>query len=425
MCELCDLKTLHMKKSQNIRHEVSILPQLDKACGLDMHKDSIVCFISDKEGKEQQLKEFGTFTKDLQEIRDLLVKHGSPACLMESTGIYWLALYNILTESGIPVTVANPIHIKQIPKRKTDKKDARWLCTLLLNGLVRASFVPCKEQQKLRELNRNRLFYTQQESRVKNRIVKVLEGKNIKIRSVVSNISTKSSMQIITLLSQGISDIETLIACCHGKVKTKKDKMRFALEGTLDGHSQEIIKMYLEDIAHIQSQIRKLEENIHSIVSQHYAEVVQRIKKITGVGNYTAEVIISEIGENMDIFPTADHLTSWAGLAPGNNESAGKHRNTAVKKGNKYLRVALITVAWAAVRTKDSYWRALYLNLTKRIKMKRQKAIVAIARRLLKVAYNVIKGSKEYQEKGFQLFFELQIKNKQKLYQLAQNVRPS
>src|ERR1041384_4862875 len=179
--------------------EVSLLPQIDKACGLDIHKDKIVCFISNKDGTGQHLEEFGTFSEDLFKVRDTLVRHGVTNALMESTGIYWISLYGILCEGGISTIVANPQHIKQIPKRKTDRKDARWLCTLLLHGLARQSFVPTPTQQALRELCRNRLFYKRGQTKIKNRMVKILERGNIKLRSVVSNISLKSSMEIIRL----------------------------------------------------------------------------------------------------------------------------------------------------------------------------------------------------------------------------------
>src|SRR6185436_13283612 len=160
-------------------NEVRILPQVEKACGLDMHKDKIVCFISDKNGENQHTEEFRTFTEDLFYIRDTLLKHGVSHCLMESTGIYWVSLYGILTEAGINVTVANAQHIKQIPKRKTDRKDAKWLCTLVLHGLARHSFIPGTIQQALRELCRNRLFYKQGQSKTKNRMIKILERSNI------------------------------------------------------------------------------------------------------------------------------------------------------------------------------------------------------------------------------------------------------
>jgi transposase len=177
--------------------EVGLLSQVSKACGLDMHKDKIVCFISNQDGTEQHMEEFGTFSNDLFKIRDALRRHQVTHVLMESTGIYWVSFYGILSGAQINTTVANPQHIKQIPKRKTNRKDAKWLCTLILHGLARHSFVPGPTRQALRDLCRNRLFYKQGQTKIKNRIIKILERANIKIRSVVSDISLKTSMDII------------------------------------------------------------------------------------------------------------------------------------------------------------------------------------------------------------------------------------
>lgn len=400
--------------------EVRILPQIDKACGLDMHKDKIVCFISDKEGAEQYQEEFRTFTEDLFSIRDWLHQHKVKHCLMESTGIYWVSLYGILTESGIEVVVANPLHIKQIPKRKTDRKDAKWLCTLMLHGLARHSFVPNETQQTLRDLCRNRLFYKQGQSKIKNRMLKILERSNIKIRSVVSNISIKTAMTIIRLLAEGNTDTETLASYCKGKLKDKKELMRKALQSTLANTERQLLQMLLADMDHYQKQIDLLETRIIELTELSYSEVTQCLQTISGVGPQTAHVILAEIGDDMSFFPTADHLTSWCGLAPGNNESAGKRRNTQVKKGNKYLRVALVTVAWAAVKTKDSYWKALFDKLRKRMKV--QKAIVAVARRLLKVIYKVIKNKEQYQEKGIAHFLYIQ---QQRISYLRNKTKPA
>jgi len=392
------------------KYEVSILPQLNKACGLDIHKDKIVGFISDKEGKNQILKEFGTFTDDLEKVVQWVKANDKPHCIMESTGIYWITLYHMLTEAGVTVLVANPMHIKQLPKRKTDRKDARWLCMLLLNGLVRPSLIPENTQHELREYCRSRLRYTHQRSKSLNRIVRILERSNIKIRSVVSNIHTKSSMEIIRLLASGETDIERIAACCRGRLRKKIPAMKRALQGRLTDADRSMLTMLLGDIAHFDNNLAQLEERIEKIVSVHYTEAEGLLENISGIGKQSAQNIISEIGTDMERFPTADHLTSWTGLAPGNHESAGKRKNVSTKKGNKYLRTVLVTVARGAVRTKNSYWRCLFEHLKKR--MKPNKAIIAIARRLLKVVYNTLKNSLVYQEGGVELFLKVQIENR-------------
>jgi len=392
------------------KYEVSILPQLNKACGLDIHKDKIVGFISDKEGKNQILKEFGTFTDDLEKVVQWVKANDKPHCIMESTGIYWITLYHMLTEAGVTVLVANPMHIKQLPKRKTDRKDARWLCMLLLNGLVRPSLIPENTQHELREYCRSRLRYTHQRSKSLNRIVRILERSNIKIRSVVSNIHTKSSMEIIRLLASGETDIERIAACCRGRLRKKIPAMKRALQGRLTDADRSMLTMLLGDIAHFDNNLAQLEERIEKIVSVHYTEAEGLLENISGIGKQSAQNIISEIGTDMERFPTADHLTSWTGLAPGNHESAGKRKNVSTKKGNKYLRTVLVTVARGAVRTKNSYWRCLFEHLKKR--MKPNKAIIAIARRLLKVVYNTLKNSLVYQEGGVELFLKVQIEKR-------------
>ncbi len=391
-------------------YEVSILPQLDKACGLDMHKDTIVGFISNKEGKQQDLKEFGTFTDDLGKIVQWLKEHQVKHCLMESTGIYWITLYHMLQEAGISVYVANPMHIKQIPKRKTDKKDARWLCTLLLNGLIRPSLIPDDTQHQLREYCRSRVHYTHQKSQALNRIVRILERSNIKIRSVVSNIRIKSSLTIIRLLASGETDIEKIAACCKGRLKQKIPAMKQALKGRLSEADRSMLTLLLADMDHFEKQISILEQKIEKIISQHYSQAEELLENISGIGKASAQNIISEIGDNMDKFPTADHLTSWTGLAPGNHESAGKRKNVSTKKGNKYLRTVMVAVAWGAVRTKNSYWRCLFEQLKKR--MKPQKAIIVIARRLLKVVYRTLKNRLVYREGGTELFLKVQLENR-------------
>ncbi|MBS1528575.1 MAG: IS110 family transposase, partial [Bacteroidetes bacterium] len=254
-----------------LNQDVNIQPQLDKACGLDMHKDKIVGFISTKDGNQQELREFGTFTCELHQIRDWLQSNTVEHCIMESTGIYWMSLYAVLTEVGINVTVANPLYIKQLPKRKTDRKDARWLCTLLLHGLVRGSFMPDNQQRILRDYCRSRLFYSQQQTKTQNRLLKILESNNIKLRSVISSMRTKTAMSIIRLLADGITDKDVLINCTRGKAKSKKEQLALALEGTLTSHHLIQLKMLLEDYDHVQGQLDKLDTAITDIVKQNYA----------------------------------------------------------------------------------------------------------------------------------------------------------
>ncbi|WP_158826926.1 IS110 family transposase [Mucilaginibacter lacusdianchii] len=388
--------------------DMTILPQLDKACGIDIHKDKIVCFIANKDGSGQELKEFGTFTCELQKAKAWLKANEVEHCLMESTGIYWMSLYSILTDCGISVIVANPTHIKQIPKRKTDRKDARWLCMLLMHGLVRPSFMPTSEQRVLRDYCRSRLFYSRQQNKIQNRLWKILESNNIKLRSVISSICTKTAMSIIRLLSLGITDKEQLANCSLGRARNKRDNMLLALEGTLAEHHQTQLQMLLQDFDHIQQQIKTLNTLIDENIAKHYSVAFECLDTITGIAQRSAEIILSEAGSDMSRFPTADHFTAWCGLAPGNNESAGRQGSTSIKKGNSYLKTAVVSAAWAAVRVKNSYWHALFERMRKR--MKSQKAIIAIARRMLKVVYNTIQTLTHYKEKGVAYYHDMQEK---------------
>jgi transposase len=395
-----------MKSKTNTPHEVRILPQIDKACGFDVHKDKIVLFISDKEGKSQRIEERKTFTEDLFWIRDLLLKEGVKECVMESTGVYWMSLFDVLNRASIRVTIVNPQLVKQIPKRKTDRKDARWLCTLLLNGLVRSSFIPDASQREIRDLCRYRVKRIQEANRVSNCMVKELEKNNIKIRSVLSSITSKSGMSMVRLLAAGETDVQKLKAVCHKRVLAKGEILDKALQGTLNEHGRRMLRMHLEDYDYVSQRIEILNERIEKLVNEKYAAIVEPLQSISGIASTATQIIVSEIGDDMSKFPSADHLTAWCGVAPGNHESADKRRDTAVKKGNKYLKTAMVGAAWAAVKMKNSYWRFLFEHLRKR--MKAVKAIVVIARRLLKVVYKHIKSKTLYEEKGWDQFFEMQ-----------------
>jgi transposase len=397
-----------MKPKANAPHEVRILPQIDKACGFDIHKDKIVLFISDKEGKGQQMIEKKTFTEDLYCIRDLLLNQEVKHCVMESTGVYWLSLYDILSTASIEVTVVNPQQVKQIPKRKTDRRDARWLCTLLLNGLVRPSFIPPACQREIRDLCRYRGKRIHELNRIANWMVKELEKSNIKIRSVLSSITSKTGISLVRLLAAGERDVEKLKAVCHKRIRAKGEVLDKALQGNLTEHGRNMLTLHLEDYDYVQNRINLLNKQIALLVSEKYGALIEPLQSISGIAETAVQIIVSEIGDDMSKFPTADHLTAWCGVAPGNHESAGKRKDTGVKKGNKFLKTAMVAAAWAAVKMKNSYWRFLFEHLKKR--MKSIKAIVVIARRLLKVVYKHIQSKTLYEEKGWEQFFELQQK---------------
>jgi transposase len=382
---------------------MNIRPQLTRACGIDIHKNKVsICYYIF--GEKEEVKEHGTFTLDLEQIRDDMIVHQIKDVIMESTGVYWIALCSILMAAGINVCVVNPRFIKNMPKEKTDKKDARWLCKLLVNGLVRNSFVVGEDQRAFRDLCRMRSRYRNHITQSQNRIVKNLERRNIKLRSVVSNMDTVSAMEIVAAIAAGETNIEKLVSLCRTKLKKKKKEMRKALHGVITPHDRRMLQGLLDDIAHYRRQIKNIEEQIKTHTDKINDELIKNLREIKGIGEQSTQIILAEIGDNVKPFATPDKLTAWVGVAPGNKESAGKTYYSGTRKGNVYMRTAMIQVAWAAVRTKNSYWRALYYHLTRR--MPKKKAIVAIARKLVRLIYKVINGTKTYVEYGADYFIQ-------------------
>ncbi len=380
---------------------MDIKPQLDRAAGIDVHKEKLmVCFYV--RDQVYEVKEYGTFTSDLYQLRDDLLRHKIPDVLMESTGVYWVALCAILTTAEIKTHVVNAYFVKNMPKEKTDKKDAKWLCKLLVNGQIRDSYIAGEDQRAFRDLCRNRMKYSHQITQAQNRILKVLEGRNIKIRSVVSNMNTQTAKNIVKALSEGETDAEKLVSLCLGKLKKKKELMRKALQGVLTEHDCDSLKMLLTDIAHFENNISVIEQTIKKHTDKINPQLIKNLDDIAGISQKTAEVILAEIGDNVDAWETADKLAAWTGTAPGNHETANTKKYVGRRSGNTYLRTAMVQTAWSVVRMKNSYWRALFSHLNKRMHVK--KAILIIARKLVKVIYKVLKGVMTYKEYGAEYF---------------------
>ncbi|ADD02618.1 transposase IS116/IS110/IS902 family protein [Thermoanaerobacter italicus Ab9] len=364
-------------------------------CGLDVHKKNVVACIITPEGKE--IRTFSTMTDDLIALKEFIKAKGCSVVAMESTGSYWKPIYNLLELENIKILLVNAKHIKNVPGRKTDVKDAEWIASLLQHGLLQGSFVPDREQRELRELVRYRKSLIEEKSRELNRIQKVLEGANIKLSSVVSDINGASSRSILEAIINGEENPETLAELSQGKLKNKMDELKRALKGLINHHQRMLLEIQLRHIDYLDEEITKLDEEIKNRMLP-FEKDLALLDTIPGVGRRTAEQIIAEIGTNMEQFPSAAHLCSWAGLCPGHNESAGKQKSARTRKGNQKLRSSLIEAARAASRAKDTYLSSQYHRIAARRGANR--AAVAVAHSILIIVYHILKRKQPYIELG-------------------------
>ena len=367
----------------------------ERCCGLDVHKKSITAHLITPEGRETRT--FGTMTDDLLELGDWLIAAGCTHVAMESTGVYWKPIYNLLEETGIEPMVVNAQHIKAVPGRKTDVKDAEWIAQLLRHGLLRGSYIPNRFQRELRELVRYRKSLVQERAREANRIQKVLEGANIKLGSVASDVLGKSGRAMLEAIVAGQTDPKALASLAKGQLKSKTDELQKALKGLLGSHQKTLLSLQLEHITFLDRQIERASEEIKERM-RPFEESVQALDAIPGLGVRAAEQILAELGTDMSRFPTAAHCASWAGICPGNNESAGKRKTGRTRKGNPALRSALVEAAHSAVRTRGTYLSVQYHRIAARRGGKR--AIVAVAHTILVIIYHMLKNGTAYRDLG-------------------------
>ncbi|WP_126427041.1 IS110 family transposase [Brevibacillus marinus] len=365
-------------------------------CGLDVHEKTVVTCILTPDEKE--IRTFSTMTDDLLQMVDWIKSKGCTHAAMESTGSYWKPVYNLLETEQIQ-TLVNAQHIKHVPGRKTDVKDAEWIASLLRHGLLQGSFIPPRDQRELRELIRYRRGLIEERAREVNRIQKVLEGANIKLSSVASDILGKSARAMIEALISGNEDPEALSELALRCLKNKKEDLRRALKGLIGPHQRLMLRTQLRHIDELDALIQQLDEEIKRRMLP-FEEDLERLNTIPGVARRTAEQIIAETGTDMSRFPSAAHLCSWAGLAPGNNESAGKRKSGRTTKGNPKLRSALLEAARAAARTKNTYLSSLYHRIAARRGANRAAAAVAVAHRILIIVYHLLKDKQNYRELG-------------------------
>jgi transposase len=375
-------------------------PVYRRCCGIDVHKKSIsVCVLPPVGSHGIAVKEerFRTFTRDLKRLRSWLLNCRVTEIVMESTGQYWKPVWNILEDAFPKMILVNPLHVKALKGRKTDRIDARWLATRLERDDLKGSFIPPREIRELRDLTRLRVHWLEDLNRIKNRIGQLCETGNIKISSVASDLFGTSGRHMLASLAEGKRDAGWMADYARGSLRGRKGQLEMALQGTLTAHQRMLLKRMLTQMAALEEQIGELTAEIEQRVAC-YEALIQRLDTIPGVDRITAWTVVAEIGVDMGVFGDAQHLASWAALCPGNRESGGKRISGKTRKGNRYLRRALCQSAWAASHTKDSYLSALY----RRIRSRRgeQKAIMAVAHQLLIIAFHIVRDGTVYQELG-------------------------
>lgn len=379
----------------------------ERCAGLDVHKKTVVaCRITPSANRAWQveIRTFGTMTVELLQMADWLQAGGVTHVAMESTGVYWKPVFNLL-EGDFEVLLVNAKHIKFVPGRKSDVKDAQWIAELLQHGLLKASFIPELPQRELRELVRYRTHLIQERTREVNRVQKVLEDANLKLASVATDIMGVSGRSMLQAIVAGQDDPTALAELAKGRMRPKIAALEQALNGRVRNSHRLLLTLHLEHIDELNAKIGELDREIDHLMSPFDRDqLVDRLDEIPGVGLITAQIVIAELGVDMSRFPTHCHAASWAGLAPGKNESAGRNHSARTLKANRYLRTALVEAAYAAGRT-STYLGEKYRRLARRRGKKR--AAVAVARTLLTIIYHMIREGTDYVERGATYFDQL------------------
>jgi transposase len=382
-------------------------------CGLDVHKKIVAACLRVQEpgGRvRRERRRFGTTTDALLALLDWLQGAGCTLVVVESTGVYWKPIFNLLEGlEGLAVWVVNAAHAKAVPGRKTDATDAEWLAELGAHGLVRPSFIPARPQRELRELVRYRTSLLQERAAEVNRIQKVLEGANVKLGDVASDVMGVSGRSILAALAAGQTDPAALAGLAVGKLRAKRAALERALVGRVEPHQRFMLGEQLchidaleESIARVDAEVARRMQTPDTAGATPCEDAVRRLDTIPGVGRRTAEAIVAEVGVDMTRFPTAGHLASWAGMCPGNNESAGKRRSGKTRQGSPFLRAALAEAGWAAGRTKDTYLGTQFRRLAAR--RGRKRAVVAVGHSILVIAHHLLLDQRDYQDLGVNYF---------------------
>ena len=379
-----------------------------RVCGLDVHKKVVVAcvrILDPKDGMVQStLRSFGTMTRDILALREWLTELKVTHVAMESTGVYWQPIFNLL-EGHFTVWVVNAQHIKKVPGRKTDVKDAEWIAQLLQCGLLRPSFVPERQQRELRDLTRQQTKLVQQRNAVENRIQKVLETANIKLGSVASDVLGVSGRKMIEALIAGEKDVEVLADLAKRQLRGKIPELQRALEGELTDHHRFLLHELLEQYDFLENKIQSISERLGVLAPTSFQAAVEKLDTIPGIAERSVRALLAETGTDMSRFPTHKHFASWAGQCPGNHESAGKRKSGKTPDANRHLDSILTEIAHAAVRTKKSYFKGQYHHLAGRRGKKR--AIGAVKHSILVTIYYMLRDNKPYQDLGVDYFNKL------------------
>jgi len=378
----------------------------NRCCGLDVHKETVAAcvWVRDEAAKvHKEIRTFGTMTQDLLLLHDWLMAHKVTHVAMESTGVYWKPVYNLL-EADFTVLLVNAAHIKAVPGRKTDVKDCEWIADLLAHGLLKGSFIPPEPIRDLRDLTRYRKSLMDERVREVNRLHKLLQSANIKLSSVATDVMGASGRAMLEALLEGSTNPEVLAELARGKLRAKLPELKKALEGRFRSHHRFMLEQILLHLDFLDQQLQRINQEIAKR-SAPFQEEITLLCKIHGIEIKGAQNIIAEIGVDMSRFPTDDHLCSWGGLCPGNNESAGKRKSGRTRKGDHWFRRTMIEVAWAAARTKNSYSNSLYHRIAAR--RGKKKAIVAVAHSIAVIIYHVLKYKKPFFDLGADYFDKL------------------
>ena len=379
-----------------------------RCCGIDVHKETVVACVRSAAGPggapANEVRTFGTTTKALLELGDWLAERCVTAVAMESTGVYWKPVWNLLegraTTDGEPIALmlVNARHIKNVPGRKTDVKDCQWIAQLLAAGLLSPSFVPERPQRELRDLTRQRAQLMDDKTRVANRLQKVLEDANVKLASVATDVLGASGRDMLRAMVEGKQAPAQMAELARGQLRVKIPQLADALSGRVTAHHRFMLDESLTQLEQLEKQVARFDARIEAVMTPWEREAVARIDEVPGFDVRSAEVVVAEVGTDMSRFPTAGHLASWAGMCPGNNESAGKRRSGRTSDGDKWLKRTLNQTAWAGARKKGGYFGALFRRLSKRRGAKR--AVTAVGHSQLATIYHMLKAGTRYADLG-------------------------